>query len=106
MAKPQATPLSYRWHILQRLVAAVLLGYALSASLSALLAQILPLAQVEAVAIASMLSFTLYTMVIIGCFVVRRLTTLWIVLLGGVLISTGLSYLISNPTVFNIGAGA
>lgn len=101
MAKSSTLTLSYRWQVLQRVVAAIVAGYALSASLSALLAQLLPMAEVHAVAVASMLSFTLYTAIIIGCFAVRRLRTLWCALLLSLLLSTGVSCLIANPALIN-----
>lgn len=105
MAKSQTLPLSYRWQVLQRVLAATLLGYAVSTSLSVLLALTLPLPDVQAVATASMLSFTLYTLIIIWSFSVRRLRTVWVGLVLCLLISAGLNHLLTHPSLFNAGGG-
>jgi hypothetical protein len=111
MAKPQTIPLSYRWQVLQRVLAAALLGYVVSTSVSVLLALLLPLPDVQAVATASMLSFTIYTLIIIWSFSVRHLRTVWLGLVLCLLISTSLnyvlthSYLLTHPALLNAGGG-
>ncbi|VUD69338.1 hypothetical protein TDB9533_04705 [Thalassocella blandensis] len=81
----------YRAQVAARVIAAAFGGYALTASFSTLLALSLPLPAVLAVSISSMLSFTLYTIIIIACFSVRRVSVLWGGLILALFITAGLN---------------
>lgn len=70
-----------RWlEMLSRTGAAILGGYALTYAATAALARALPLAKVDAVVVATLLSFTLYTLVVLWAFAARSVWRAWIVL--------------------------
>lgn len=73
MAKPIPAALS----IVSRLLAALLGGYALTYAATAALAKALPVEPVDAVIIASLPAFALYTAVIIWAFAARSAIRLW-----------------------------
>lgn len=81
-----------------RVLGAVLGGYAFSSGLVALTAVALPLvglARSEAVLLAAMLGFVLYLLVLLWAFAERRLWRVWLVLIGGAILSYGVSRLLS-----------
>ncbi|MFT6420441.1 MAG: hypothetical protein ACJAWP_001051 [Porticoccus sp.] len=84
----------YRWMVASRVLASVVGGYALTSAATVLLALIWPLPQAEAVAAATMLSFTLYTGVILWIFAVKRLRTLWLGLVIATAFCAGLSWVL------------
>ena len=91
MARP-AVNAQYRWLVASRVLAAVLGGYALTSAASTLLALLWPLPQAEAVAASAMLSFALYTLIIIWIFASQRLRTVWLGLLSATALCTLLSW--------------
>jgi hypothetical protein len=83
--------------VLLRVTGALLVGYAFSAVLVALLAAALPLAGMvrsEAVVLAAMLGCVLYLLVLLWAFSVRSLARLWAVLAGGSVLGYGVLQLI------------
>lgn len=84
----------YRWMVASRVLAAVVGGYTLTSAATVLLALVWPLPQAEAVAAATMLSFALYTVVILWVFAVKRLRTLWLGLIITTAFCAGLSWLL------------
>ncbi len=89
-----AKPSRYRWAIASRVLAAGLGGYGLTSLLSAVLALLLPwltnASRADGVLAASLLSFTVYTVVVIWIFSTRSIWRVWAVLAGGSLLSYGL----------------
>ncbi|MEM1174487.1 MAG: DUF3649 domain-containing protein [Pseudomonadota bacterium] len=83
-----------RWHIASRVLAAVIPGYILANSASIFLGLLLPIKKTEGVATAVLLSFAIYTCVIMWVFSVRRLATVWLGLLGAILFTAGGSWLL------------
>ena len=84
----------YRWMVASRVLAAVVGGYALTSAATVLLALVWPLPQAQAVLASTMLSFTLYTVVIVWIFAVKRLRTLWLGLFIATAVCAGLSWLL------------
>jgi hypothetical protein len=67
---------------LARALAAILGGYALTASATALLAVTLPLPRADAAVTATLLSFALYTAAAVRVFAVRSAWRAWLEMLG------------------------
>ncbi|MCB2383351.1 hypothetical protein KV201_14325 [Shewanella sp. SR1] len=65
-------------HIVSRCLAAIFGGYLLGAVATILLAQILPLSQVDRVLTAMMLSFTVYTCAVLWVFSVKSTWRYWL----------------------------
>lgn len=63
--------------IVQRILAAVLGGYALATAASACVAYLLPLPRFDATMIAVLVAICLYTMAILWVFTVRSLGRMW-----------------------------
>ena len=82
----------YRRMVASRVLAAVVGGYALTSAATVLLALIWPLPKAEAVAASTMLSFTLYTVVILWIFTAKRLRTIWLGLFISTALCAGLSW--------------
>lgn len=76
-------------HVGNRCLAAIFGGYLLAAVASILLAQILPLSQVDRVLTAMMLSFTVYTCTVLWVFSVKSMWRFWL----DILALSGLLYL-------------
>ncbi|WP_372827413.1 iron uptake protein [Polaromonas sp.] len=77
---------SPRTRVALRVAAAVIGGYAWTASWVALLAALLPaagMARSDAVVLAAMLGFVIYLLVLLWGFSMRSLARLWAVLAGG-----------------------
>lgn len=74
------TGISHRWLTMSRVAAAVGGGYGLMTTSSLLLARILPLAPVDAVMTAMMLSFAIYATVILWVFAARSVARAWLML--------------------------
>jgi len=85
----------YRGGVAARAVAAIGGGYVLTATASALVALALPLPRADAVTIATLLSFVVYTCVILWVFATASALRAWIgvlavsAVLGGILWLTG-----------------
>lgn len=87
-------PTRYRWAVASRVAAAIFGGYALVSALTVLLALVWPLPQAQALMASTMLSFTLYTVVVIWVFATRSATRAWVGLLAGTLVATSLCWLL------------
>lgn len=68
----------YRWMVASRVFIAAIGGYALTSVATIFLAMIWPLPKAQAVMAASMLSFTLYAVVVIWVFSVASAKRAWI----------------------------
>ena len=84
----------YRWQVVSRVLAAVFGGYALISATTVLLALIWPLPQAQALLASTMLSFALYTGVIIWVFAVKKSRTVWLWLIVLTVVSALLSGLL------------
>lgn len=78
------TTAAYRWAVASRIVAATLGGYALSSAATVLMAVLWPAPLAQAVLWATMLSFTVYAVVVIWVFCTRSATRAW----GGMIVGT------------------
>tara|TARA_R110001599_G_scaffold353676_1_gene595055 strand:- start:83374 stop:83679 length:306 start_codon:yes stop_codon:yes gene_type:complete len=81
-------PARSRWDIGARVVAAIAGGYFLTAVASMLLTVLLPVSRVDAVFIATLPTFAIYTCVILWVFATRSALRAWI----GVLTLSGLLF--------------
>lgn len=68
----------YRLGVASRAIAAILGGYALTAASTAVLSVLLPMARVDAVMTATLLSFTVYTCAAIWVFAARNAWRAWL----------------------------
>ena len=66
------------WRVAARVLAAVLLGYLLTNTSAVLLGFLLPMSKVDSVLTASLLSFAIYTAIIMWIFSVKTLRTVWL----------------------------
>ncbi|MGC3982070.1 MAG: hypothetical protein QM808_12485 [Steroidobacteraceae bacterium] len=73
----------YRLSVASRVLAAFVGGYAFTSAVTVLLALLWPLPKAEAIYAADMLSFTLYVLVLIWAFSVRRVRVVWLGMFGG-----------------------
>ncbi|RZL07656.1 MAG: iron transporter [Rubrivivax sp.] len=84
--KTRSVPALYRWSVASRVLAAIVGGYALAALLSAVLAMALPrisdASRADAVLIATLLSFVVYTVVALWVFCARTALRAWLWLLA------------------------
>ena len=69
---------TFSWPMLSRIVAAILGGYGFTYAFTAALARLLPLDKVDALISASLLSFAVYTGVILWAFACRSATRAWL----------------------------
>jgi len=65
------------WPTLSRITAALLGGYVFTYAFTAALARLLPVDNVDAVVIASLLSFVVYTLAILWVFACNSLQRVW-----------------------------
>jgi len=72
----------YRGAVASRAVAAIGGGYALTSSAIALIALALPLPRADAVTLATLLSFVIYTCAILWVFATHSATRAWVGILG------------------------
>lgn len=70
--------LRYRLAVASRVVAAIVGGYGLAASATALLSLLLPLTRADAVITATLLSFTVYTCAALWVFATRNAWHAWL----------------------------
>ena len=66
------------WQIAARVFAAVVLGYLVTNTSAVLLGFLLPLPKIDAVITASLLSFAIYTALILWIFTVKTLRRVWL----------------------------
>ena len=67
----------YRWEVFGRCLIAVFGGYIFTIALSIFLTQVLPIAKSSAVMTANLLSFAIYSTVIIWVFSIKEFRQLW-----------------------------
>ncbi len=91
-----ASPGHYRLAVASRCVAAIVGGYVVSALCAALLALLLPLVRVEAVLASTMLSFAIYTVIVMWAFYEASLRRVWMALAGASAALGILTYLLSS----------
>jgi len=82
-----------RWHVTSRVLAAAIPGFILTNTSGVFLALVLPGERVDGVAAATLLSFAIYTAIIMWIFSVKRLRTVWIGLLGGIFVTSAGAWL-------------
>lgn len=75
--KPLSADARYRWHIALRAITAIIGGYVLTNLIGCLLPLLLPMSKSDAVMSAILLSFLIYTCVIIWVFSVRSVHKAW-----------------------------
>ncbi|QUM84075.1 hypothetical protein [Moritella sp. 28] len=68
---------SHNGQVLQRIVAAVFLGYLVTNLLSILLAYLLPLPLNDAAKTATLSSFVIYSIIIMWCFTKKDIAKVW-----------------------------
>ncbi|MEM1412012.1 MAG: hypothetical protein AAGH19_06590 [Pseudomonadota bacterium] len=83
-----------RWHVVSRIFAAAIPGYALANAASVLLGLLTPFSKTDSVVTAALASFAIYTGIIMWVFTVRRLATVWLGLLGALVVTTGSAWLL------------
>ena len=84
-----------RWDIAARVLAALVGGYAVAYAVTAFLAVYLPLARPDRVVFSSLASFAVWTLVVIYVFAARRVSHVWLLLLG-LTAALGLAALLSG----------
>lgn len=83
----------YRWHIAIRAITAIVGGYVLATLIGSLMPHLLPMSKSDSVMTAILLSFLIYTGVILWVFSVRSAHTAWkgvtilSLLLAGILVA-------------------
>lgn len=82
-----------RWHVTSRVTAAAIPGFVLTNTSGILLSFLLPGEKIDGIAIATLLSFAIYTAIIMWVFSVARLRTVWIGLIGGIVLTGGGAWL-------------
>ncbi|MEM8814278.1 MAG: DUF3649 domain-containing protein [Pseudomonadota bacterium] len=83
-----------RWHIASRVFAATIPGFVLTNTSGVLLSFLLPGEKLSGVAIATLLSFAIYAAIVMWIFSVKRLRTVWLGLLTGILLTGGGAWLL------------
>lgn len=86
--------LRYRLAIASRVLAAAVGGYVLTSLLVIVLALIWPIPQAQAVFAATMLSFLMYTVIIMWVFSVGQLRTVWLGMLAAIAIAGLLTWIL------------
>ena len=80
-----------RWHVTSRVLAAAIPGLILTNTAGILFSYLLPALfaadKFVAVATATLLSFAFYTVIIMWIFAAERLRTIWIALVGGIIVT-------------------
>lgn len=94
----KALPLSraYRLAVASRVVAAALGGYALTSAATVLLALVWPAPQTQAMLWASMLSFAIYSVVVIWVFMARSATRAWVGVVSITAVLAALAWLLKS----------
>lgn len=93
MSRQATLGAAYRWSVASRVFAAILGGYALTSAATVLLALIWPLPKAQALLSATMLSFTIYTVIVIWVFTTRTATRAWVGLVVATAATSGLAAL-------------
>ncbi|MEM7100009.1 MAG: iron transporter [Pseudomonadota bacterium] len=90
-----------RWHIASRVFAVILMGYLFANGVGLLVSLGLPLDRVTGVVVGTLLTFLIWGLVAMWAFWVDRTRTVWLGLIGGVIVSGGLAalfYFLENPS--------
>lgn len=82
----------YRWMVFSRVIAGFMGGYILTAYITMVLAELLPMARADAVVLASLLSYVWFCMAIIWVFAVRSALKAWLGMLAGVILFAAVYY--------------
>lgn len=93
MSKAKALTPAYPWSVFSRVLAAALGGYALSSAATVLMTLLWPAPKAQAVLWATMLSFTVYTVVVIWAFCTPTAKRAWMGTLLGTAVLSGLAWL-------------
>lgn len=96
MSKAAALTAAYRWAIASRVAAAIVGGYVLTSAVTVLMALLWPAPKAEAVLWATLLSFTVYTVVVIWVFTTRTATRAWVGLVAGTALISALAWLLKT----------
>ncbi|MDR0281134.1 MAG: iron transporter [Paucimonas sp.] len=72
------TTTTFSWPMLSRIAAAILGGYAFTYAFTAALARLLPLGKGDALVVATLLSFAVYTGAILWAFACRSAARAWL----------------------------
>ena len=86
-----------RWHIASRVFAAAVPGFVLTNTSGVLLSFLLPGDRINGVATATLLSFAIYTAIVMWTFSVKRLRTVWIGLMLGIVVTGAGAWLLYTP---------
>ena len=76
-----------RWHVASRVFAATIPAFLLTNTSAVLLGFLWPGEKINGVAFATLLSFAIYTAIIMWIFSVKRLHTVWLGLLAGLILT-------------------
>ena len=76
-----------RWHVASRVFAAAIPGFVLTNTTGILLSFLLPGDKLDGIATATLLSYAIYTAIILWVFSVQRLRTVWIGLLSALAVT-------------------
>lgn len=94
MSKAARLTAAYRWSVASRVLAAAVGGYALTSAATVLLALVWPAPKAQAVLWATMISFTVYTVVVIWVFCTRSAGRAWLGLLLATAVCAGLAWML------------
>lgn len=83
-----------RWNVATRVFAALIPAFILTNTLSVFLGLLWPGAKVNGVAWGTLLSYAFYTCIIMWIFSVKRLRTVWLGLLAGLVVTGGGAWLL------------
>ncbi len=87
-----------RWLVASRVVAAALGGYALTSAATVVLSLLWPGPRAQAVLWATMISFTLYTLVVLWAFHTPSVKRVWIVILSATALLSAAAWLLGTGT--------
>lgn len=83
---------AYRWMVFFRVIAGFIGGYILTAYITMLLAEILPMSRADAVVLSSLLSYLWFCMAIIWVFAVKSALKAWLGMLVAIALFASLYY--------------
>lgn len=82
----------YRWMVFSRVIAGFIGGYILTAYITMVLAQLLPMSRADAVVLASLLSYLWFCIAIIWVFAVKSAVKAWLGILGAIALFAAIHY--------------
>ena len=83
-----------RWHVASRVLAAAIPAFLLTNTTGILLSLALPGEQISGIAMATLVSYAIYTAIIMWIFSVKRLRTVWVGLASALLLTGSGAWLI------------